>query len=446
MVMNTNPFGKLKSILRLAFLLCLILMSSQCLEAQEYNSKKIYTIVTCPAENTRTGANISWAADTACRQTFVEYTALKDKNWKRKEILLPDRYRCTTYDSIYSKRPNGENYYENALFDKCNAEVRRLKPNTEYKYRVIADEDTSRIHYFKTSGTKEWSACVISDFHSYTPLPKRTEAAMTMIDTVAAYGNRNNCPVEWVLHLGDICAWGGSYSFWRTLYEEANYHRYMWGGVNGNHDDMTRKYFTTNKFTRDANFYPRNGYSGEEGVCYFFEYGDVLFIMLNSEQMRGEEGLQRAMQWVADVLESHKVKYKVVCEHYQWFFGADGRDSQYGRWCNLFDKYGVDLALAGNNHIYVRTGAVYNGKETDGTKGTVYLQTPSSDNERGVDCNNTVAPEHNSDIIKYRWAEGPHTVGACHLKVTPKKMTMVLLDRNGDVLDSVDILAKKQGR
>lgn len=443
-VMNTYLIKNLKPALFGIATLCLIFATVHHLAAQENSNSKVYTIVTCPAENTRKGANISWAADTACGHTLVEYTTVKDKNWKKSMALHPHRYRCTTYDSIYSKLPNGENFYESALFDKCNAEIRGLKPNTGYKYRVIGDTDTSRVHYFKTSGAKEWSACVISDFHSYTPLPKRTEAAMDMVDTVAAYGSRTHAAVDWVLHLGDVCAWGGSYSFWKRLYEEENFHKYMWGGLNGNHDDMTRKYFTTNKFIRDANFYPRNGYEGEEGVCYFFEYGDVLFIMLNSEHMRKEEDLQRAQKWVEDLLKSHRAKYRVVCEHYQWFFGADGRDSQYGRWRNLFDKYGVDLALSGNNHIYVRTNALYNGEETDGTKGTVYLQTPSSDNERGVECNNTVAPEQNSNIIKYRWAEGANTVGACHLKVTPKKMTVVLLDRKGNVLDSVDVLAKRR--
>ncbi len=441
--MNANSFKNLRLSVIGSTALCLMLMATYSAAAQETGEPQIYTVVTCPAENTGAGANISWAADTVCRQTLVEYTTVKDRNWKRRITKLPHRYRCTTYNNIYSKLPNGENFYENALFDKCDAEIRGLKPNTEYKYRVIGDKDTSRTHYFKTSGAKEWGACIISDFHSYTPLPKRTEAAMNMVDTVAAYGKRNNGVVDWVLHLGDICAWGGSYSFWRSLYEEENYHKYMWAGLNGNHDDMTRKYFTTNRFTRDANFYPRNGYKGEEGVCYFFEYGDVLFIMLNSEQMRKDEDLQRAQQWVEEVLSSHKARYKVVCEHYQWFFGADGRDSQYGRWSKLFDKYGVDLALSGNNHIYVRTNALYNGLETDGSKGTVYLQTPSSDNERGVECNNTVAPEYNADIIKYRWAEGSNTVGACHLKVTPKRMTVVLLDRRGNRLDSVDILAKR---
>jgi hypothetical protein len=132
----------------------------------------------------------------------------------------------------------------------------------------------------------------------------------------------------------------------------------------------------------------------------------------------------------------------VVCEHYQWFNGVNGKDSQYSRWCKLFDRLGIDLALAGNNHIYVRTDAIFDGKNTDGTKGTVYLQTPSSDNERGQKMNDEFS--HNKQFIKHRWTEGPKTVGAMSMKVNNEKITITLLDRNGKVIDTAQVLAKKK--
>ena len=164
--------------------------------------------------------------------------------------------------------------------------------------------------------------------------------------------------------------------------------------------------------------------------------------MLNNEAMHTVEGQEAAKAWVEKVVKENPARYVVVCEHYQWFMGANGKASHYARWSELFDRLGVDLALAGNNHIYVRTAPVYAGKETDGTKGTVYLQTPSSDNERGVSC----PPEfsHNTDIIKYRWAEGGQTVGGVHMDVNKKRMVLTLLDRNGNVLDKATVLAKKK--
>lgn len=395
-----------------------------------HQDKSAYTITTSPAEDTRTQMNFSWATDTTITDAILEVSEVNDKRWKRSIVKSFKGVLCTTFDSIYSKTHDGKDFYEDVVINKYNATVSGLLPDTRYKYRIITT-DTSSVHYFHTAGARKWEACIISDFHVYSPIYSRTQAAMDMISTVENYK-----PFDWILHLGDITAWGGSYTFWKDLYKEAPFHKYMWAGVNGNHDNMTRGYHrTTNEFFRDAAAYPRNGYPGEEGVCYHFRYGDVLFIMLNNENMRDSLGLAAAQQWVREVVANNPAPYKVVCEHYQWFFGKNGGDSQYGRWCKLFDELGINLALAGNNHIYVSTPAIYDGQVTDGSKGTVYLQSTSSDNERGV-AYDPQAPIENGDKIRFRWSEGPQTVSAMHMKVTPEKMTIVLLDRNGEVIDT----------
>ena len=367
---------------------------------------KVFSVTTSPAENTKRGMNISWATDKAITTATLEIARTNDANWKnsRKEVFNGEY--CATFDNQYSKLPNGKNFYEDVKINKYNAFVGKLRKNTGYKYRIIAGGDTSDVHYFKSSGRKNWEACIISDFHAYAPLYGRTETAMKMISTVEKYGK----PFDWVLHLGDITAWGGCYSFWQQLYEEEPFKNYMWAGVNGNHDNMTRtNKGNTNKFFRDAAAYPLNGYEGELGVCYFFKYGDVLFIMLNNENMKDSLGLEAAQQWVRQVVAENPAPYKVVCEHYQWFFGANGKDSQYSRWSELFDELGISLALAGNNHIYVSTHPPYNGEGVDPGQGTVYIQTTSSDNERGSECDLEKPLEHNPDKIKFRWSEGAKT-------------------------------------
>ena len=411
------------------------------LSGATFAQNSAFSITTSPAENTRKGMNISWATDKSITTATLEIARTNDANWKnsRKEVFNGEY--CATFDNQYSKLPDGKNFYEDVKISKYNASVGQLKRNASYKYRVIAGGDTSDVHYFKLSGRKRWEACIISDFHAYAPLYGRTKAAMEMISAVEKYDK----PFDWVLHLGDITAWGGCYSFWQKLYEDEHFKNYMWAGVNGNHDNMTRtNKGNTNKFFRDAAAYPLNGYEGEMGVCYFFKYGDVLFIMLNNENMRSEEGLQAAQNWVKEVVKNNPARYKVVCEHYQWFFGASGKDSQYSRWCKLFDELGISLALAGNNHIYVSTHPLYNGEVVDPGQGTVYIQTTSSDNERGSECDLEKPLEYNPDKIKFRWTEGGRTVSGMHMKVTRKKMTLTLLDRNGKVLDVTEVYPVKR--
>ena len=421
----------------------------QAQQAQQVQQAKvgqqIHSISTCPGEDCSNEMIISWGADTSV-QSWLLWSKASDKGWRRAKRENPIWYRTEIYNGKSSKRANNENYFEDVIFNKCRVKLSGLEPNTTYKYMIVsspagrgtnAGDASTGAYTFKTAGAKEWSACIISDFHNYSPIPGRLEAADKMIGKIKEY----DPSMDWVLHLGDICAWGGSYSFWKNLYGMQWFRDYMWAGVNGNHDNMSRKYELTNEYFRNSAAYPLNGYPGEMGVCYWFKYGEALFIMLNNESMRTQEGLEDAQEWFKSVIKSNPSKYIIVCEHYQWFFGTDGADSQIARWSKLFDEFGVDLALAGNNHIYVRTNALYNKKETDGSRGTVYIQTPSSDNERGQ----AMKPEltHNKEIIKCRWTEGPKTVGAMSIKVFPTHIELALLDRNGTVIDTATVKAKR---
>lgn len=408
-------------------------------------AQEVFSIVSHPGEDAAKETRVSWGAQD--KGTFVLVSLKKDTLFNKGKTVEPEAEGlCTTYDSIPSKTPQGVTFYEYPHFIKCGASLKNLKPDTEYVYRICKSEGgkvkpLSSLHYFKTAGAKEWSATIISDYHSYTPLGHRLRDAMLMVDCAVKY----DPSVDWILQLGDVAAWGGSYSFWKRMYEEVNFKRFAWAGLNGNHDNMTMKYGQSNYFFRDANYAPLNGYGNQVGVCYHFRYHNALFIMLNNEAMKTDAELQSAQEWVRKVVtaarkQKNAPRYVIVCEHYQWFYGESGKVSQYARWSNLFDELGVDLALAGNNHIYARTNAIYQGKCTDGKRGTVYLQTASSDNERGRSLGELV---ENTDLIKKVWAEGPKTVSALNMKVTNKNIQLTLLDRNGNEIDKVLVLSKK---
>ena len=420
-------------------LLTIALLAGACLaqvHAQD-SSNAAYTVIANPGENASEEIRISWHTDMNSGDSFCIYTKRNDIKWKKAMAAKADQEVCTVFDSIYSKTANGEDFYEEARFLRNKVSLKDLKADTEYMYKLTPDEN-SETQYFKTAPKLgKWSVGIISDFHAYTPLPKRQQVAMEMIGTLE---QKNGKDFDFMLHVGDIVAWGGSYSFWKTLYAESYFHKYVWAGVNGNHDNMTRKNAQSSNFFRYTNNNPDNGYAGEEGVCYHFTYDNALFIMLNNENMRSDEGIALAKEWVKKTIKSNPSKYIIVVEHYQWFMGGDGRSSQYERWKELFDEYGVDLAISGNNHIYVRTNAIYNGKETDGSSGTVYVQTPSSDNERGQGMGELA---NNADLIKFRWTEGPNTVGAIIMNADSKQLSLTLYDRNGNEVDKVMVKSKR---
>jgi hypothetical protein len=149
----------------------LFLLFFSCTYAQE----KIFSIVTSPAENTLEQMNISWGTPIEIKNATVEYTKAKDKEWKKCVKTVFEGLLCNTYNGIFTRNEKGEKYYQDLVFNKYNATLLGLDKNTSYKYRIIAGDDTSSVHYFKTGGAKTWSACIISDFHAYAPLYHRTK-------------------------------------------------------------------------------------------------------------------------------------------------------------------------------------------------------------------------------------------------------------------------------
>lgn len=416
-------------------------------------SKQLYSISTGPGDDAATAMCISWACDTVIKHTRVLLAEAADKDWASvREIKPTQHHHVDVFKGVYSTAADGSDMYEDIVFTKCGVMVTGLKPDTDYKY-VIVDKDgdqpvvRSSEHYFRTAGAENWSACIISDFHSYPPIPTRLEAAMGMIDTM----QRIDPSLDFIFSPGDVVAWGGSYSFWRRLFEEDNFNEFVWARVNGNHDNWTRESQITHNFDIpndyfvNTSFYPQNGYAGEEGVCYHFRYGNTLFVMLNTEDMSKRGEFEAAAAWLRDCVHfargsENPPTFVVVCMHYEWFIGTNGRSSEYTRWHSVFDELGVDLAVAGNNHVYVRTPALYDGKVTDGTFGTVYLQTTASDNDRGRSFADT--PMQNPDKIAVRWTEGTYSVSAIHMDVNPERISLTLLDRNGNRIDSTVVPAK----
>lgn len=326
-------------------------------------------------------------------------------------------------------------------FEKHGYKLTNLKPDTDYSYRIAVydkatgKEEHSETRHFHTAGARAWKAAILGDFHHYAPEPGRLRSAMGMLDVL----DNVSGGVDWVLSTGDECGWGGSLSFWNDLSQQPGFKNYMWAAVEGNHDHMDRYKDKTDDFFRDSHYFPLNGYKGQEGVSYWFKYGDVLFLMLNNEAML-TGGTQQPVEWMKSVVRANPSKYIVVVEHHQWLIGTDGSNGQLDRWRKAFDEMGVDLAISGHNHAYIRTYPLYDRQPVEPGKGTVYVVNSSSDNERGRKLGPIVA---NKNIIADRWSEGKHTVGGMVMDVNPERIAMTLYDREGHVEDTFTVPARR---
>lgn len=398
-----------------------------------------YTIIANPGEDAGKEMRISWHTDMGVEGCFVEYTKKVDTNWE-KARKVPGQYEVsTTWDGI-DTRIGTNRFTQDIKLYKYGAVLDNLEPNTDYMYRVGLNS-LSETRYFKTAGTAEFSFAWISDYHHYDPIPSRMTNAMNMISTLISTNNG----VDFILSTGDDVAYGGSHSYWKDLFAHNHYRDYMWVNMNGNHDnmDMTDTK-NTHAFFRDTHNTPRNGYAGQEGVSYWFRYGNILWIILNTEDLNNAAQIPKAQEWAAEVIRKNPSQYIFVAQHYQWFSGKTGAygGSGFTRWNAFFDKWGVDLALGGNEHIYVRTNSLYKEKvSTQPGKGTVYIQAPSSDGDRGAAMNPSLSS--NEEKIACRWTEGTSTVGGSLVTVNENGIKIGLYDRNGVRQDYAEIPANR---
>jgi hypothetical protein len=384
-------------------------------------SEGIYSIVTNPGEDSSVQMNIGWHSDTNTTGCSVTYALKSDANWTKATTVQGAGKLCSIFDGISSKSASNSNITETAIFLDWGVTLTKLTPNAEYQYKICdSGTNCSAVYYFKTAGAREFSFFWLGDYHAYTPLPGRLRHAAKLIDAAV----KIDPSVDFLFSTGDVIAWGGSYSFWRDMYEQDFFRRYMFANVIGNHDAMTRTGTISSEFFRVANHFPQNGYSGQEGVCYWFLYGRVLFITLNNEVMvKNPAGEQAAKDWAEGVIQKQKGRFDYIflCEHYQWFDGRAGKTSWYANWKDFCDKHNVALALAGNNHVYQRTHPLRHDKVVEDGQGTIYMVVPSSDGERGVRAGTVT---NNVEKLAFTWSDQSstnvvRTVGGILVTVKP---------------------------
>ncbi len=117
-------------------------------------------------------------------------------------------------------------------------------------------------------------------------------------------------------------------------------------------------------------------FKSEAGTGYFYTYGDVLFITINSENT----SLTDSERVIRKAVNAHPdKKWRVVTMHrnpYSASLADDDFSDIRLLFSSLYDCYDIDLVLAGHDHLYSRTKVMYGGKEAE--EGTVYLQASSA--------------------------------------------------------------------
>ncbi len=128
--------------------------------------------------------------------------------------------------------------------------------------------------------------------------------------------------------------------------------------VPGNHEYDRPTYWQDEPYyMRAFPMLPPGVAHGGEGAWYSFSYGEIQFVMLDSQVLFGVPGLTTQEAWLEERLADDGYRYSVVVMHVPpYTVGRHSADSRRvaSRWAERFEAADVPLVLSGHDHNYQR--------------------------------------------------------------------------------------------
>lgn len=265
-----------------------------------------------------------------------------------------------------------------SLVTEHELEINNLKPNTKYFYsigtieQITSKSDQQFIKTIPVKGSKQavriWA---LGDFGAGTENQKAVKNAL-----LNYVGNKK--PDAWIW-LGDNAYNNGKddeyqknvFDFYQedflrntACYPSPGNHDYA-----GKNDSSLPPYFQI--FTLPTKGEAGGVPSGTESY-YSVDYGNVHLISLNTEEKHPDgtflyDGKGAQMEWLEKDLQANKLPW-VIAYFHKPPYTKGSHDSDYEKDLMLmrqnvtpiFEKYKVDIVIAGHSHVYERTHAIRN--------------------------------------------------------------------------------------
>lgn len=355
---------------------------------------------------------ISWKADGA--PGFLEVRAGDE------EAVLSMPAEQTTLPVYQSKQ---ETLYTVRLVN--------LKANMRYVYRVFVDGRYSDWREFATEANQQetFKALVFGDSQSadYGTWAKTAQTAWV-----------NNRDAAFFINMGDLVDNGQDISQWNGWLDGA---KELLGAapvapVMGNHESYSLDWKSV-----EPTYYlklfavPQNGPQGLERYAYSFDYGDVHFVILNTQANElGEwhpDLLERQKQWLFDDFANTQKKWKIVLMHRGvWESRFDTRLNELGQlFTPIFDRFQVDVVFSGHVHSYSRSKPLKNSLTNP--FGTVYISTGRSGSRVWEK-----SPQKQIDEVFYNPVDAPNYLV---LEAAADSLVISAFRQDGSFIDQVKL-------
>jgi acid phosphatase type 7 len=226
------------------------------------------------------------------------------------------------------------------------ADLAQLEPDTSYCFELLSEGVVLRRGSFRTAPLAGAGRPV-----RFVALGDSGEGGS---DQQAVFEQMLQVPFDLVLHTGDIAYTSGTRAQFERVFFDMYadmLERFPVFPASGNHEYETEDAAPF----REVFALPENG--GPAGIerWYSYDWGDVHFVVLDTERTSAEQAA-----WLDADLTANRRPWTIVYQHRPAFSSGDhGGDPDVQKWfVPIFIKHHVPLVLAGHDHHYERTNAI----------------------------------------------------------------------------------------
>ena len=330
------------------------------LSTDAVDASNIRQVITAASTTSRT---FMWQSDYAEENPVVEYRQAGDD------------------DSLMQLPASSDAFSDDGVTTYIHtAAVSDLKPGTAYEYRVGAGDKRSDWQSFHTAQGHDFKALIFPDSQS---------SDYSVWAATAQPAWQRNQDAQFFINMGDLVDNGQDHYQWNAWFDVVGdmIARIPVVPLLGNHETYDKDWKVRMPEAYLHLFaLPRIDREKYQNQFYSFDYGDVHFVVLNTQSQEladFEPSLDEdEVAWFKEDMAKTTKKWKIVLMHkdpLQYGFAnrpqprEEGFSPEGRLWMPLFDQYGVDAVLSAHLHTYRDRGHIRNFQRDE--SGPLYLIT-----------------------------------------------------------------------
>ena len=355
----------------------------------------------------RTSRILMWQSDEEIKNIRVEFYLTGDEQARFSEVSFENFFQGDEGTFIYF------------------SELKNLKPESLYKFRIIADDRATAWQNLKTPGQNKFQMLVFSDSQCehYEIWQKTADLA-----------HKKFPDAELVTVIGDLVDNGQAAYQWRLWFNSAAFvlSERIFAPVMGNHECYDTNWLNCLPEGYLHHFKtPSNAEKNFDGYFYSFDYGAAHFFVLNTQFLELEKFLPKLQEiqnyWLRLDAGNTNRAWRIVLMHKDIFdYGQNKFNDIAENFLPLFDELEIDLVMTGHLHTYRNRGKIFAQKKSP--HGTTYILCGRAGDQKYVE------PHREIDEVSYENLE-KEPESFITLDIDEKNLTLTCYTVDGKILD-----------